>query len=303
MTRGRERVRSRSSAGQRARRRARLAGRHRARPAHLGHDLAAEDRAAGAPALCLLGANIAETLALRSRTTAASTSCRCSTSTASSRRCSRRSPPGASVVCTPGFNAPVVLRWLAELEPTWYTAVPTMHQAILARAPRPPTTRRRTAALHPLVVGLACPPRDRGARGDLRRAGRRGVRHDRGGAPDGEQPAAAAARASRARSGRPAGPRSPIIDDDGDRCRRATIGEIVIRGPNVTAGYETNPEANADGVRRRLVPHRRPGHDRRRRLPLAHRPAEGDHQPRRREDLPARGRRGRCWSTRRSPRP
>ena len=41
---------------------------------------------------------------------------------------------GASVVCTPGFEAPRVMSWLDELQPTWYTAVPTMHQAILARA-------------------------------------------------------------------------------------------------------------------------------------------------------------------------
>ena len=43
---------------------------------------------------------------------------------------------GAQIFCTPGFNA---LRFFAQLEtvkPTWYTAVPTMHQAILARAER-----------------------------------------------------------------------------------------------------------------------------------------------------------------------
>ena len=41
---------------------------------------------------------------------------------------------GASIVCTPGFQAPVFLEWLEEFHPTWYTAVPAMHQAILARA-------------------------------------------------------------------------------------------------------------------------------------------------------------------------
>ena len=43
---------------------------------------------------------------------------------------------GASVHCTPGFNALKVFAWFDEVRPTWYTAVPTMHQAILARAPR-----------------------------------------------------------------------------------------------------------------------------------------------------------------------
>lgn len=41
---------------------------------------------------------------------------------------------GASVACTPGFYAPRFFEWMADLHPTWYTAVPTMHQAILARS-------------------------------------------------------------------------------------------------------------------------------------------------------------------------
>ncbi len=43
---------------------------------------------------------------------------------------------GGSVFCTPGFNALRFFHWLDEATPTWYTAVPTMHQAILARAAR-----------------------------------------------------------------------------------------------------------------------------------------------------------------------
>jgi acyl-CoA synthetase (AMP-forming)/AMP-acid ligase II len=41
---------------------------------------------------------------------------------------------GAAVVCLPGFYAPKFFEWLKEFEPTWFTAVPSMHQAILARA-------------------------------------------------------------------------------------------------------------------------------------------------------------------------
>ena len=43
---------------------------------------------------------------------------------------------GASVYCTPGFNALKFFSWLDDARPSWYTAVPTMHQAILARAAR-----------------------------------------------------------------------------------------------------------------------------------------------------------------------
>src|ERR671910_865840 len=39
---------------------------------------------------------------------------------------------GASVICTPGFFATQFFDWMDECRPTWYTAVPTMHQAILA---------------------------------------------------------------------------------------------------------------------------------------------------------------------------
>src|ERR1051325_8123758 len=41
---------------------------------------------------------------------------------------------GASVVCPPGFYAPQFFDWLDEFQPTWFTAVPSMHQAILSRA-------------------------------------------------------------------------------------------------------------------------------------------------------------------------
>lgn len=41
---------------------------------------------------------------------------------------------GAGVVCPPGFYAPKFVDWLEEFRPTWYTAVPSIHQAILLRA-------------------------------------------------------------------------------------------------------------------------------------------------------------------------
>ena len=50
---------------------------------------------------------------------------------------------GAAVVCTPGFDAFKFHRWIDTLHPTYYSAVPTMHQMVLARAPEPrPTTLR-----------------------------------------------------------------------------------------------------------------------------------------------------------------
>ena len=43
---------------------------------------------------------------------------------------------GGQICCTPGFNALKFFAWMEEAKPTWYTGVPTMHQAILGRAAR-----------------------------------------------------------------------------------------------------------------------------------------------------------------------
>jgi acyl-CoA synthetase (AMP-forming)/AMP-acid ligase II len=43
---------------------------------------------------------------------------------------------GASVVCTPGWDANSFFAWLTEFQPTWYSAVSTIHQAILAQVRR-----------------------------------------------------------------------------------------------------------------------------------------------------------------------
>ena len=40
---------------------------------------------------------------------------------------------GSSVICAPGFDAKQFFHWMDALEPTWFTAVPTMHQAVLTQ--------------------------------------------------------------------------------------------------------------------------------------------------------------------------
>src|SRR5262249_51240102 len=41
---------------------------------------------------------------------------------------------GSAVVCTPGFDTDAFFGWLKEFRPTWYTAVPTIHRALLSAA-------------------------------------------------------------------------------------------------------------------------------------------------------------------------
>ncbi len=48
------------------------------------------------------------------------------------------------------------------------------------------------------------------------------------------------------RVGIAAGPEVAIMDEDGNILPQGEIGEVVIRGPNVTPGYENNPKANAE---------------------------------------------------------
>ena len=117
---------------------------------------------------------------------------------------------GASVACCPGFHQLRFFDWLDELEPTWYTAVPTMHAAVVARArDHQADGRRPSTALRPVVVGGPPRTRARRARADLRGAGDRGLRDDRGRPSDGLEPAAARTCGRRGPSVAPPARRSP----------------------------------------------------------------------------------------------
>ncbi|MFX4543516.1 AMP-binding protein, partial [Acinetobacter baumannii] len=49
---------------------------------------------------------------------------------------------GSSVICTDGFDAIAFFGWMRELQPTWYTAVPTIHRALLTAAEANPDLAR-----------------------------------------------------------------------------------------------------------------------------------------------------------------
>ncbi|MGF7161703.1 acyl-CoA synthetase (AMP-forming)/AMP-acid ligase II [Rhodoligotrophos appendicifer] len=154
---------------------------------------------------------------------------------------------GASVYCTPGFDALKIFRWFADIEPTWYTAVPTMHQAILSRAPRNRDVieglqlrfiRSSSSSLPPTVMTeledvFGCPV--------IEAYGMTEAAHQMASNP----------LPPRLRHpgcvGIAAGPELAILGAGGALLGAGQEGEIVIRGPNVTAGYENNPKANAEG--------------------------------------------------------
>jgi oxalate---CoA ligase len=152
---------------------------------------------------------------------------------------------GGEVSCSPGFNALKFFGWLSEVRPTWYTGVPTMHQAILLRAANNPDAiaghrlrfiRSSSSALPPTVIA------------ELERVfgvpvveayGMTEAAHQMASNPLGgpRKPGTV---------GPSGGPEIRIADTTGATVPRGGTGEIVIRGPNVMREYENNPKANAD---------------------------------------------------------
>ena len=152
---------------------------------------------------------------------------------------------GAGVCCTPGFNAFKFGEWLEEVRPTWYTAVPTMHQAILMRM-RAHRERARAAGLRLIRSSSASlPPQVMAALEDVfgspvvEAYGMTEAAHQMASnplPPRARKPGAV---------GLAAGPEVAVMSDDGAILPQGSVGEVVIRGPNVTPGYASNPEANA----------------------------------------------------------
>ncbi|MBC7739077.1 MAG: AMP-binding protein, partial [Candidatus Saccharibacteria bacterium] len=151
---------------------------------------------------------------------------------------------GASVWCAPGFDALRFFGWLQAAKPTWYSAVPTMHQTILGRAARnadviaanPLRFIRSSSASLPAQVMIQL-----GQTFDapvIEAYGMTEAAHQMASNP-------LPPRAQKPGSvGIAAGPMVRIAHEVRNHLTPGQIGEIVICGPNVTPGYEGNPEAN-----------------------------------------------------------
>ena len=153
---------------------------------------------------------------------------------------------GAYVACSPGFNALKFFGWVDEVKPTWYTAVPTMHQAILTRAARNAETLKRNLLRFIRSSSASLPPQVMTELEDVFGApvieayGMTEAAHQMASNP-------LPPKAHKAGSvGLPGGPDVAIMDDNGKILANGETGEIVIKGPNVFAGYEANDKANAE---------------------------------------------------------
>lgn len=153
---------------------------------------------------------------------------------------------GGSVVCTEGFNALNFFSRLVEFEPSWYTAVPTMHQAILSRAERNREALEKTKLRFIRSSSASLPPQ---VMAELEKTFGAPVIESYGMTEAAHQMASnpLPPRARKPGSvGIAAGPEIAIMADDGALLPAGQQGEVVIRGPNVTAGYESNPKANEE---------------------------------------------------------
>lgn len=152
---------------------------------------------------------------------------------------------GAEVVCTPGFDALRFFSWLGDARPTWYSAVPTMHQAILARAARNQDAARASRLRFIRSSSASLPPQ---VMKELESAFDAPVIEAYAMTEAAHQmcsnPLPPAVRKP-GYVGPAAGPEVAIMDDVGRALPAGSEGEIVIRGANVTTGYRNNPDANA----------------------------------------------------------
>jgi len=154
---------------------------------------------------------------------------------------------GASVCCTPGFNALTFYSLAVDQRPTWYSAVPTMHQAIVQRAARNDAALSQIALRFVRSSSASLPGPVFSA---LEQIFHCPVIEAYGMTEAAHQMASNPLTPGAQRSGfvgLAAGPEICILDAAGDPVATGSEGEVCIRGENVTAGYENNPKANETG--------------------------------------------------------
>jgi acyl-CoA synthetase (AMP-forming)/AMP-acid ligase II len=154
---------------------------------------------------------------------------------------------GASIVCTPGFQAENVLRWLGDCEPTWYTGVPAMHEAILndlenrtdvlrrlkLRFVRTSSAPLRPSLLARLETVMHVPVFDSYGLTEASQLTSNPL------PPYTQKPGSV---------GLPSGPEIVVVDANGTALPPGARGEVVVRGANVIAGYASDAH-NRDSFR------------------------------------------------------
>jgi acyl-CoA synthetase (AMP-forming)/AMP-acid ligase II/acyl carrier protein len=154
---------------------------------------------------------------------------------------------GSSVVCTPGFDAEAFFGWLTEFRPTWYTAVPAIHRAVLSAADGHTHSAQRSSLR--LI---------RSASSSLPAKVLRGLEAlfgvpviDSYGMTEAATQIAAnpLGRRKVGSVGQSAGAEIAILDGEGRQLSSGERGEIALRGPTITRGYDNDTAATESAFR------------------------------------------------------
>jgi amino acid adenylation domain-containing protein len=146
---------------------------------------------------------------------------------------------GGSVVCTPSAYTPKFFEWMEECRPTWYTAAPTMHQAVLANAASKRQIIERCSLRFIRSSASALPRQVRGALEDTFHVP---VIESYGMTECAQITCNPLPPRQRKLGsvGIAAGPEVAIMDETGAWLPPGETGEIVIRGASVVQGYENH---------------------------------------------------------------
>ena len=151
---------------------------------------------------------------------------------------------GASVCASNGFNALKFLDLAEAQNISWYSGVPTMHQAILLRAQKKSDKAKKLNLRFIRSSSASLPPAIFEQLNDIFQTpvieayGMTEATHQMTSNP------LPPAIQKPGLVGMPAGPEICIMNDKNEKLPQGEIGEICIKGDNVTNGYENNPEAN-----------------------------------------------------------
>lgn len=153
---------------------------------------------------------------------------------------------GAGVVCTHGCDVDRFFGWLSEFHPTWYSAVPTMHQAIVAQAQN---RHERAADLRLRLIRSASASLPLHLLAQLEDTFEAPVIESYAMTESTSSPIASNPLPPRRRKPGSVGVRVglevAIMDERGALLPDGRTGEVAIRGASVTAGYDGDPEATA----------------------------------------------------------
>lgn len=158
---------------------------------------------------------------------------------------------GGAVWCTPGFSALHFLRWLEPSKATWYSAVPSMHQSVLARmrsgkGELSHGLRLIRSCSAPLADSTWCELEERFGVPVVQAYGMTEAAHQVSSSAVGQSAI------ERGTVGRSTGPQILVVDEAGSPMANGSSGEVALRGATIIKAYLSPAGANETAFRNGL---------------------------------------------------